>query len=292
MGHGPRVPSGKLTVALALDRIKAAARTGAAVVRLHPAGSTLPVVFFSVAAVIFVLMATVSIHVLPAAPRSAGQEPVVGGVTPVPATSAPVSQGITSPGGSRGGASRMDTVPGRLAARQLSSSGTSAAGSRGLPSSAQASGAGPTGSSASQAAGTGSRARPARDQPGGLLRFPAVHRVVGFLGVRGDLGLWRRGFGQRRGERQFRFRGKFRIGQRGSRQLCIWWIGIRQFRIRRQLGFRHRIGIGVRRQLRVGRFWIWRFGIGERGRRELCHGPVGRGVRGPVIDCPLTALPP
>ena len=123
LGHGPRVPSGKLTVALALDRIKAAARTCAAVVRLHPAGSTLPVVFFSVAAVIFVLMATVSIHVLPAAPRPSGHEPVVGGVTPVPATSAPVGRGLASPGGSRGRASRMDTVPGRLAARQLSSPG-------------------------------------------------------------------------------------------------------------------------------------------------------------------------
>jgi len=172
MGHGPQVPSGKLTVALALDRMKAAARTCAAVVRLHPAGSTLPVVFFSVAAVIFVLMATVSIHVLPAAPRSSGQEPVVGGVTPVPVTSAPVSQGLTSPGGSRGGASRMDTGPGRLAVRQLSSPGISAAGSGGLPPSAQVSGAGPTGSSASQAAGTGSTSAGTGTSPAGSSGSP------------------------------------------------------------------------------------------------------------------------
>ena len=153
MGHGPRVPAGKLAIALALDRVKAAVRTGAAVVRLHPAGSTLPVVFFSAAAVIFVLMATVSIHVLPAAPRSSGPGPAVGGVTPAPATSAPVvNQGLTPSGGSR--ASRLGTVPGRLAARELSSPGTTAVGSSGLAPASQ--GSGSAVSSASPAAGTGS----------------------------------------------------------------------------------------------------------------------------------------
>ena len=53
MGHGPRVPAAGLAIALAMDRIKAAARTCAAVVRVHPAGSALPVFFFSAAAVIF-----------------------------------------------------------------------------------------------------------------------------------------------------------------------------------------------------------------------------------------------
>ena len=160
MGHGPRVPAGKLAIALALDRVKAAVRTGTAVVRLHPAGSTLPVVFFSAAAVIFVLMATVSIHVLPAAPRSSGPSPAVGGVTPTPATSAPeVSRSVTPSGGSR--ASRMGNVPGRLAARQLSSSGTTAVGSSGPApgspgSESAASSASPAASSASPAAGTGS----------------------------------------------------------------------------------------------------------------------------------------
>ncbi len=153
MGHGPRVPAGKLAIALALDRVKAAVRTGAAVVRLHPAGSTLPVVFFSAAAVIFVLMATVSIHVLPAAPRSSGPGLVVGGVTPAPPTSAPVvSQSVTPSGGNR--ASRMGTVPGRLAARQFSSPGTTAVGSSGLAPASQ--GSGSAVSSASPAAGTGS----------------------------------------------------------------------------------------------------------------------------------------
>ena len=118
MGHGPRVPGGRLAIALALDRVRAAARTCTAVVRLHPAGSTLPVAFFSAAAVIFVLMATVSIHVLPA-PRSSGQKPVVGGATPVPGRSAPAAGQSGAPSGTnRGGTSHGSTPPGRLAARQ------------------------------------------------------------------------------------------------------------------------------------------------------------------------------
>ena len=130
MGHGPRVPAGKLAIALALDRVTAAVRTGTAVVRLHPAGSALPVVFFSAAAVIFVLMATVSIHVLPAARGRLGQVPRGGRSDSRARLSAPaVSQGVTPPGGSR--ASRRGTVPGRLAARQLSPSGTTAVGSVG-----------------------------------------------------------------------------------------------------------------------------------------------------------------
>ena len=76
MGHGPRVPAIGLALALGLDRIKATTRTGAAVVRLHPAGSTLPVVLLSAAAVVFVLMATVSIHVLPG-PKSSDQSPAI-----------------------------------------------------------------------------------------------------------------------------------------------------------------------------------------------------------------------
>src|ERR1700761_2059389 len=96
MGHGPRVPAMGLALAVGRDRIKATARTGAAVVRLHPAGSTLPVVLLSAAAVVFVLMATVSIHVLPG-PKS-DQSPVIGGVTPGPASSGPQSsQGAAPP---------------------------------------------------------------------------------------------------------------------------------------------------------------------------------------------------
>jgi hypothetical protein len=129
MGHGPRVPAIPLALALGLDRIKATTRTGAAVVRLHPAGSTLPVVLLSAAAAVFVLMATVSIHVLPG-PKSSDQRPVVGGVTPGPASSAPqVSQSAAPPAAVPGHSGGQDKMPNRLAARQPSSGG--AAGSSG-----------------------------------------------------------------------------------------------------------------------------------------------------------------
>jgi hypothetical protein len=123
MGHGPRVPAVPLALALGLDRIKATTRTGAAVVRLHPAGSTLPVVLLSAAAVIFVLMATVSIHVLPG-PKSSDQGPVIGGVTPDPASSVPqggssAAPPLAHPGHSAG----RSKAPDRLTARQPSSDG-------------------------------------------------------------------------------------------------------------------------------------------------------------------------
>jgi hypothetical protein len=111
MGHGPRVPATGLALAVGRDRIKAIMRTGAAVVRLHPAGSTLPVVLLSAAAVVFVLMATVSIHVLPG-PKSSDQNPVIGGLTPGPsaprisqsfAPSIPVPGHSTQPGQGRNG---------------------------------------------------------------------------------------------------------------------------------------------------------------------------------------------
>jgi hypothetical protein len=128
MGHGPRVSAPGLALALGRDRIKAITCTGAAVVRLHPAGSTLPVVLLSAAAVIFVLMATVSIHVLPG-PKSSDQSPVVGGVTPGPASSASgvspsLAPSIAIPGHSRSPGQDRN----RLAAHQPSSGGSSASG--------------------------------------------------------------------------------------------------------------------------------------------------------------------
>jgi len=155
MGHGTRVPRGRLAIALTLDRVRAGARTCTAVVRQHPAGSTLPVAFFSAAAVIFVLMATVSIHVLPA-PRSSSQGPAVGGVSPVPGMSAPVDGQRGAPSWTSPGTPRGSTTPGRLAARQLAA-GTSAAGSRGVPSGPQGSGrvTGPGSGQATASSGSG-----------------------------------------------------------------------------------------------------------------------------------------
>jgi hypothetical protein len=130
MGHGPRLPAVELRLALGLDRIKAITCTGAAVVRLHPAGTTVPVVLLSVAAVIFVLMAKVSIHVLPG-PKSPEQSRVVGGVTPSPTSSAPqASQRATSPAGVPGQAPQSGAAPSRLVPGQHYPTGGSAASGR------------------------------------------------------------------------------------------------------------------------------------------------------------------
>ncbi len=137
MGHGPRVPAMGLALAVGRDRVKATARTGAAVVRLHPAGSTLPVVLLSAAAVVFVLMATVSIHVLPG-PKSSDQSPAIGGVTPGPTSSVPrVSQSfapsITIPGHSgRTGRARNGLADGQSGSGGAAgSAGRSAVGTSG-----------------------------------------------------------------------------------------------------------------------------------------------------------------
>jgi hypothetical protein len=130
MGHGPRVPAAGLALAVARDRIKATTRTGAAVVRLHPAGSTLPVVLLSAAAAVFVLMATVSIHVLPG-PKSLDQNPVIGGVSPGPTSSAPqigqsLAPSITIPGDS----TRPGQARNGVAGRQPGSGGSAGSSGR------------------------------------------------------------------------------------------------------------------------------------------------------------------
>ena len=120
MGHAPRLPAVPLAIALALDRIRATARTFIAVVRLHPAGSTVPVVFFSAASVMFILMATVSIRVLPAVPRPAAQEAAAGAMASVPGLpDAAAGQRGSPSAGNRAGAPYAHPAPDRLAAWQL-----------------------------------------------------------------------------------------------------------------------------------------------------------------------------
>jgi hypothetical protein len=127
MGHGPRVPAAGLGLALGLDRLKAITRTGVAVVRLHPAGSTVPVVLLSAAAVVFVLMATVSIHVLPG-PKSSDRSPVVGGLTPGRTSSAPrASQRATPSAGVPGHVPHSGAAPSPRVSGQHYPSGGSAA---------------------------------------------------------------------------------------------------------------------------------------------------------------------
>jgi hypothetical protein len=71
MGHCPRLPAGQLAFALLMDRIRTGVGRAGAVLRLHPAGSTVPIMVLSGGAIAFLLFSTVSIHVLH--PRAADQ---------------------------------------------------------------------------------------------------------------------------------------------------------------------------------------------------------------------------
>ena len=65
MGHCPRLPAAPLAIALLADGIRTAIGRAGAVLRLHPAGSTVPVMVLSGGAIAFLLFSTVSIRVLP-----------------------------------------------------------------------------------------------------------------------------------------------------------------------------------------------------------------------------------
>jgi hypothetical protein len=70
MGHCPGLPAGRLALALFADRIRTGIGRAGAVLRLHPAGSTLPVILLSGGVIAFLLFSTVSIRVLPTTPAS------------------------------------------------------------------------------------------------------------------------------------------------------------------------------------------------------------------------------
>lgn len=70
MGHCPGLPAGRLALALFADRIRTGTGQAGAVLRLHPAGSSLPVMVLSGGAIAFLLFSTVSIRVLPTTPAS------------------------------------------------------------------------------------------------------------------------------------------------------------------------------------------------------------------------------
>jgi len=100
MGHCPRLPAGQLALALLADRIRTTVGRAGAVLRLHPAGSTLPVMVLSGGAIAFLLFSTVSIHVLHH-PRTADQSSAS---DPEPAASA---SAVPIPGGSQGQAAGL-----------------------------------------------------------------------------------------------------------------------------------------------------------------------------------------
>src|SRR5690242_4302444 len=71
MGHCPRLPAAQLAFALFTDRIRTGIGRAGRVLRLHPAGSTVPIMVLSGGAIAFLLFSTVSIHVI--RPGAAGQ---------------------------------------------------------------------------------------------------------------------------------------------------------------------------------------------------------------------------
>ncbi len=97
MGHCPRLPAGQLAFALLMDRMRTGVGRTGAVLRLHPAGSTVPIMVLSGGAIAFLLFSTVSIHVLH--PRTADQSDA--GTSPVASASA-IALGGGPPGQTAG----------------------------------------------------------------------------------------------------------------------------------------------------------------------------------------------
>jgi hypothetical protein len=71
VGIGPRLPAVQLTLALLADRVRTLFARSGAVVRIHPAGSALPVMMVSAAVVAFLLLSPVSIRII-RQPQAAG----------------------------------------------------------------------------------------------------------------------------------------------------------------------------------------------------------------------------
>ena len=174
MGHGPRLPSGPLALALFADRIRTGIGRAGAVLRLHPAGSTLPVMVLSGGAIAFLLFSTVSIRVLPSSPAS--PESASG---PNPAASAGAIPITGSSGGvaGLGGPGDRPAIPPGLGGSSLAT-GPSLAGAPGGPGAGAApgsagNGTGLGGSGTSGTAGSGTGASGGTTLSGGSDPTPA-----------------------------------------------------------------------------------------------------------------------
>jgi hypothetical protein len=142
MGHGPGLPNGRLALALFADRIRTAIGRAGAVLRLHPAGSTLPVMVLSGGAIAFLLFSTVSIRVLPTTPASPNPASGPGPVASAGAGAVPFAGsqgGVTGLGGSGNrqaippglGGSSLATGPSRAGAGPHAAPGSTGSGTSG-----------------------------------------------------------------------------------------------------------------------------------------------------------------
>jgi hypothetical protein len=107
MGIGPRLPAGQLLIALFADRIRTTFGQAGAIVRTHPAGSTLPVVVVSAAVAGFLVLSAVSIRVIhqPQAggPGDPGSTRIAAGTSgPAPDGSQRANPGQNGPSGQPG----------------------------------------------------------------------------------------------------------------------------------------------------------------------------------------------
>jgi hypothetical protein len=158
MGHCARLPSGQLALALFADRIRIGIGRAGAVLRLHPAGSTLPVMVLSGGAIAFLLFSTVSIRVIhnpPASPDSASAANPAAPAGAIPITGS--SGGVAG----LGGAGDRQAIPPGLGGSSLAT-GPSLAGAPGGPGAGAAPGSGGngtglggSGTSGSTGSGTG-----------------------------------------------------------------------------------------------------------------------------------------
>jgi hypothetical protein len=158
MGHCPGLPAGQLALALFADRIRTGIGRAGAVLRLHPAGSTLPIMVLSGGAIAFLLFSTVSIRVLhptPASPEAAsGPNPVAtAGAVPITGSEGGVA-------GLPGSGSRPATPPGLGGSSLATGPSLAGIGPNAAPGSGgngTGTGQGSTGTSGSTGTGTGSR---------------------------------------------------------------------------------------------------------------------------------------
>jgi hypothetical protein len=162
-GYGPALPLPKLTLALGASRAGQGLRSAAAVIRLHPAGSVLPVLAAGALMALFVL-ASVSVRIMHVPGGSAtGSSPAAGaagpaGAAPPPGAPGPAAGSHTGSGGAgrpwTGGHGGSRT---RLVSSSRSSGSPAAGLGAGAPAKAGKSTAtsAASGASSATAAGTG-----------------------------------------------------------------------------------------------------------------------------------------
>ena len=151
MGHCPGLPAGRLALALFADRIRTGTGQAGAVLRLHPAGSTLPVMVLSGGAIAFLLFSTVSIRVLPTTPASPEAASSPGPAASAGAGAVPFAGsqgGVTGPGGS----GNWQAIPPGLGGSLATGPGLAGAG----PNAAPGSDGNGTGQGGSTGSGSGS----------------------------------------------------------------------------------------------------------------------------------------